>query len=953
MNFFDIIIKRTTNFSLQSYENNKKDPLNFFNNNDLFQLALLISSDSLYQDIKKNKREKTESALFKYYSRAHLNPTPFGLFSSVGKVFWGERTEIYKTSDIELSVTHDNLFLSSEQNKVLKDNWINLKYSINPTIHFLINNKIAFYNSKEKKNDKLETSYIELDYDDDLKYLLETFNTKFDISEVCDNLIAEGFERNEIESYLLELLDIGFFVEDFLFDSYSKKLENSSPLYFSNLISNKNHQIKSSKEVEFFRGQYLNEQNAFFKNSGSNTFSHSINSYDFESGKINIKIKEMVKKYIDLTVAYNFENRPVTEKINIFRSQIAKNNNDGFIPLTKIFNPYSGINYSDIETNSEIKLHEDILHKIMGSDQKEIYLNLPLSENLDNKKRKLPATFSIVLEILKCKRTGNEVVYIRAMGGGSALNLISRFDEVNKELCSDIVQYEKECNENKILADINCIGNFRSINISPKEQLHEYCLPINTSYEKKLNPIFLSDLYLNLENGRMRLVSKTHQKEILPRKISAINPKLSDSDIYKFLCNLEIYNNEIYGINFDFNSYKSFKPYISRIYLENNVLLHPAQLLLIDDGYTFEEFKIYFTEKISKFEFSKNVILYDLKGNLNIDSSKNADVKKIYDALKARNYFYVSENIYELFNPSVENELGNYAHELIVSVKNSAYQKENFTSEIIIKDFTAKNIPVSSDWMYFEVYCNSYADNDILKSIYIDLYLQNKINEFYFVHYDNNGRVLRLRFKTDSFDNKINIIEFVDNLKLKNTIEKYQILSYEPEVYRYGGPELMRCAEFIFSLDSLDFIENVVLKDLDKDDTIIIAVLKIINYLELMGFDNDQMIEYCENCIQGFSEEFELTASLRNEFNEAYSRIKLIISKYEYDSFLKTDAIGEKLSFNLKEAAISHTSYCWLIIHMSMNRHFKENQRRNEFKSYYLAKCYLNQLKFKKLANCA
>ena len=951
MNFFDIIIKRATNFSLQSYEINKKDPLDFFDNNDLFQLAVLISSRSLYQDIKKNKRSKTESSLSKYYSRAHLNPTPFGLFSSIGKVKWGKQTKISKTSAIRLSVTHDNLFLSSQKNKSLKEDWMLLKYSINPTVHFPSDNKIAFYNSKGKENDKIESSYVELDCDDELKWLINAFNAKPALSEIFNELAIQGFEENQIEIYLWELLDIGFFIEDFLFNPYSKKLENNTPSYLSGLISSKNHQINSREEVQLFTSQYLKEQDAFLKNSDSGNFSHSINSYDFELGEISCEIKGMINRYIDLTVSYNYENRPITERINALRSKIAENNNDGFIPITKIFNPYSGISYSEIETSSEAKLHDDILNLLMGSDKKEAFLHLPLLKEHEKRKRKLPATFSVIIEILKCKATQKEMIYIRALGGGSALNLISRFTDVNQELCRDIVQYEKESNGNKILADINCIGNFRSINISPNGQLHEHCLPINTSYGQNLNPIFISDLYINMENGKLRLVSKSHQKEVLPRKISAINPKLSDSEMYKFFCNLEMYDNEIYGINFDFNSYRCFKPHIARIYLDSSILLHPAQLLLIDDNYNFEEFKVYFRERILKFEFTKIVIFYDLKGNLTIDSSNDGDMNKIYDGLKARKHFYVSENIYELFSPAVESESGNYAHELIVSVKNTSYQKDEFFGDIAIKDYPAENMPILSDWMYFEVYCNSYADSEILKSIHNELHLKNKFTEFYFVHYESKGRVLRLRFKTDSLENKTSIIGFIDHLKLKNTISRYQILMYEPEIHRYGGPELMRSAECIFGLDSLDFIENVVLKDLDKNDAIIVAVLKIINYLELIGYDNDQMIDYCENCIETFSNEFELTADLRKEFNEQYARIKLYMGKYEYDSFVKDAIFKKKLSLQLEQSTISIASYSWLIIHMSMNRHFAENQRKNEFKSYYLAKCYLNQLKFKKLAN--
>ncbi|WP_173968519.1 thiopeptide-type bacteriocin biosynthesis protein, partial [Flavobacterium collinsii] len=875
MKFFNTIIKRATNFPLQSYDTNKNDVINFFHKNDLFQLSVLISSSSLYQDVKKNKREKTEISLAKYYARAHFNPTPFGLFSSVGVANWGTVTELSKSKKIRLSVSHDNLFLSLKKNKEIIKNWSSFEYSINPSLHFLSQKKIGFYNSKPKEFDKIEVNFVELDYDEDLKWLLEQFKIKPDINSLLNQLIEQGFEKEDVEEYLFQLIDTGLFIEDFLFNPYCKKLENNTVPYLSDLINKKYILISDNKDIKLFNSQYIQEQDLFFKENDSERFSHSINSFEIQAGYVNENIKSVVQKYIDFVLTYNSNTKPITGKINEFIAKISDRYNEGFVSISTIFNPFSGITYQDDNSDYVLKLHQDIFCKVIASNETELFLNLPPATDIDEKRKSLPLTFNVLLEVLKCKKTNTEIVFIRGLGGESALNIISRFGEINSELCEEITAYEKECNKNKILADINCVGNFRSINISPKEQIYDYCIPINTSYKGSKNPIFVSDIYVNLEGGKFRLVSKEHQKEIKPKKVSAINSKVSDSNLYKFLCDFAVYNEEIYGISFNFNSYACFRDFIPRIYLETNVLLSPAQLLLVNSNYNFEEFKLYFLEKISKFEFTKTLNFSDSKGNSIIDTSKDEELKIIYDNLKTRDYFYVSENIYELFNPAVEDNLGNYAHELIISVKNSYYQPQEFSNnDVVITNYNRKNTPILSDWLYFEISCNSYADNDILKSIYTDLYLNGKFTAFFFIHYENNGRVLRLRFKTDLIENKNDVIEFIDNLKIKNIIKKYHILPYEPEIYRYGGPELMRCAEYIFNLDSKDLIENVIQRDLNKDDSSIVSILKIINYLDLLGYSKEAMIDFCKNSIQKFSKEFDFTTQLRKNFNEDYSRIR-------------------------------------------------------------------------------
>jgi thiopeptide-type bacteriocin biosynthesis protein len=188
----------------------------------------------------------------------------------------------------------------------------------------------------------------------------------------------------------------------------------------------------------------------------------------------------------------------------------------------------------------------------------------------------------------------------------------------------------------------------------------------------------------------------------------------------------------------------------------------------------------------------------------------------------------------------------------------------------------------------------------------------------------------------------------VHDLKVKKIIGNYVILPYDQETHRYGGIELMEFAETIFDLDTKDLLSTIIEKDLSVDSIRKISILKIKNYLEFFGYSIDEMIEYCENCIVNFSKEFELNSQLRKELNKEFSEIKFKISTYEYVSFLNDNLLKNNLLAQLEKSNYHLKSYSWLIIHMSMNRHFKDKQRYNEFKSYYFTKCYLNQIKFKK-----
>lgn len=949
MIFFDTIVKRVANFSIQSYEENKHDLIKFFNTNELFNLCVLTASGTLHSDINKNKSEKTEGSLSNYFARAHTNPTPFSVFNSVGIMKWGSTTDIKKTSRLDLTVKYDNLFISSKIIEDFDNNWKYLSYCCNPSIHFLNDQKIGFYKSKNQENNQIEISYTEIDFDEDLIWLLDQFKDCKKINLVVEELILQGFDSNEVEDFLKQTIETGVIIETFLFDPYTDKLNNLYSPYSSKLIEQNNYLLNTKDDIINFGKTYISELNSFFDANRPKDF-YAINCFEAEKkGTLDINTQDKIKKFIDFSIHYNKQTSVKNNNLEKFINKVQDKYNDGFIPFNTIFNPYSGIGYNDIKSDIDLKLHEDILLKVLSSTENSLYLNLPIEENIDIKSAKLPATFSVILETLICKNSGESLIYMRSLGYTSALDIISRFSDVTQQACQEVINYEKDVHNSKIIADINCIGNFRSINVAPTAQRYDYCLPINTAYTTDSNPILLSDIYIHLHGNTLSLVSKKHQKQILPKKVSAINHKLLNSNIYSFLSDFEKYNQEIYPVNFNFNLYKILLPYVPRIYLEKGILLYPAQILLVFNCNNLNEFKNYLLEKIKKHSFSQKIIYNDMHREIVLDVKNHGNITMLFEKLKTKRHFYISEFIYDFFNPQIIKDNENFAHELVVSVKNPHYTRKSIDySKMNITHVESKNTAVVSDWLYIELFCNEEADVEIFNKIYNNIILKNKTNQFFFVKYSNPERQLRFRFKTNSIDNKQFIISTVHDLKLRNIISKYHILPYNQETNRYGGKEMMSLSETIFDLDSIDFLKNIVSKSLSEIDMKIIAVLKIKYYLYFFNFPLQDAIDYCENCVVNFSKEFELTAQLRKDFNKEYADIKVNILKYQYESIFKDDVFKREYHNQLKVSNSEFSTVSWSTIHMSMNRHFANNQRFNEFKTYYLTKCYLNQLKFTK-----
>jgi thiopeptide-type bacteriocin biosynthesis protein len=951
MIFFDTIVKRVTNFSVQSYDKNREHKIHFFKNNLMFQLSILASSRSLYEDVGKNKINKIENSLSKYFIRAHFNPTPFGVFNSVGVMKWGDSTLIRKDKGLTVSTKYDNLFLSKQIRKDFPDNWLNSYYCLNPTIHFLNKSKISFYKSDIESTEKIGEKYVEIDYDEDLGWLMSKFERREKLSVILEEIVSDGFERIDVEVYLKNVIECGLIIEYFIFFPYAEKLEKVNPNIFSNLIEKKWHRLKDSHEIDSFIKEYLKEQNTFFKiENSSEKYSHAINTFDKEEGHLDLVFQEKIKRFIDFTIHYNSHSSHKNDVLNKFIGKISEFYNDGFIPINKVFNPYSGLNYTSLKTSYDLKLDNAILHKILAGSTEDIYLDLPFNSNLEIKREKMPASFTILAEVLMCKKSKNKILYIKSLGMNSALNIISRFTDITNKVSQEIVDYEKEMNKDKILADINCIGGFRGVNISARKQFYDFTIPINSSFKNNSNPILLSDIFIHLHGGKISLVSQKHRKQVLPKITTAINPNLSDSELYKFLCDFECYNQEIYGVSFDFNSYTYYKPYIPRIYLEKDILLSPAQILLVDNDFTLEEFVSYMSDTFNFYNFSRLINLSEKKGQLVLDTEDKNDQILIYKRLKDKKKFYVSESLYDSFDPQIVNEENeNFPHELVLSIKNTEYKRNNYFYDNI-EEISNKedNMPLISDWLYLEIFSNSYSTKDILKHVSEIISSLENIDSFFFVNYYNPDKCLRLRFKTTCKKDKEYVISKIHELKNASIIIKYHILPYDQEIHRYGGIKLMQLAEYIFKLDSYNVLENMINVEIEDDAIKSMAILKIKNYLEIFNYSLDEMISHCENSINMFEKEFNLTSDLRKSFNKEYQDIKFKIEDLEDNNFLDDEVIKKSIEKAFLEEKYTKYNYVPSIIHMSMNRHFDDNHRFNEFKSYYLTKLYLNQIKFKK-----
>ncbi|AXT57444.1 hypothetical protein D1815_17445 [Aquimarina sp. AD1] len=944
ISFLKQVVVRSNNFSIDNYRVNHKDILGFYNTNDLFKLSVLIASYDLHDNLKINN--KTRKTLSKYFKRAHFNPVPFGIFSSVGIIpFNTEETIINKNNNLIIDSCYDNFLLNKISIKTLDENIDSYKFYPNPSIRLFDNNRMGFERSLFKESGYLETKYIELDYDDDINFIL----TKFYSGKTIDDVLFEltkinDYDEDSIKSYLLQLFDIGMIISDKFLFPYNKEIKtgNLKSEFLSNFAKRpitKNQDL--SPIIKSIENDFKNLKNEL----GDYSKAFSTTSFSSFNGGINRRIQKSLIKYIQFSLV-NSKHTPINDKLKKFGNKFYHTFCDGLTPLNKVFDSNYGMNYEDLESKPN-KFSRDILAQLCIQSNDDLILqtdnNTLKNEAIIPKELK---TFGVIFEILECKKSKKQICYIKSMGGANGLNLITRFNNTTEELCREVAGFEKSNYKDSVLAEINLVPQARAINILARKKYYDYSISVNTVPTDDRN-IQLKDLFLHFDGNDFHLYSKSLKKTVVPRLTSAIDYSKISNLVYQFLCDLQYQNAEIYSLSFDLNNHIDLLiPFVPRIFLDEYTLLYPSQLLLTAGDYNdFEEFKTVLFKKLDQYKIEKNLVIPDSKGNLIIEISNNEDLMILYKSLNKHRILYVSELIYNSYDSIVQNEeKEGLSHELLSVVKNKVnYQRKqpNFNRFLFEKDYIT-NASLISDWFCIEIYCNTSIECDIIQKFSVF----TEILDFFFVRYNYPNNHIRFRFKIDSEDfvRRKKIMNIVDFLVKNSWITTYKIVPYLQELNRYGGKELLKLTETIFIADSKDYINR--LSRNEEQNEMMIGVNRILYYFEKFELNINDKIKLCEYNIRAFSSELKLNSKQKKDI---MSKVRNL--QDDFRIFHHSFDVPKDFFIMINEGFLNSDKnrkydYITSLIHMSLNRHFKNKQRLHEYKSYLNASYYLKKQKF-------
>jgi hypothetical protein len=667
--------------------------------------AIRLASPELMQEFDKytlnpsaysnEKIVNLEISLLKYIARISSRATPFGLFAgcTTGKI--SNETNVLLKED---STTHTQfdmqfwiaLLQKLGQNKSLRKQ---LLYFPNSSLYMIgdfyryveyryVNKKREHNISSVRKNTFLEIiienskrgSKIEdlansiIDSESEREEAIAFIEELIDNQVLVSNLEAAVTGRNDIERALTILKNCKFIENEFVILKDIVNTVNSLNKPISLNKSNITHIENKVKELKIvFEEKYLLQTDLYTK-TATNTLNKSV-------------VKRLTKV---ITFLGNIQDLDINTNLQNFKKAFQKRYENKEMPLSLVLDTETGIGYlqnsglndsNPILDNFSISKVQNIEKQEFWSPkdyilEKKLQLCIANQENsiilmeqdfnkLNEENRKLPATFSAMIEVLK--DNDKEILVLDSLGNFSASKLIGRFCNGNQEinlLANEIIEKEQVFNKNAIMVEIAHIPESRTGNILRRPILRTFEIPyLSNSTLPKENQIEIDDLMVSVTHNKIILRSKKLNKEIIPCLSNAHNYMSNTLPIYQFLCELQGQN--IKPIHkFDYGILKNHYNYFPRV-LYKDVILAKAKWLITEDELktvsSFNDFELWRNKK----QLPKYVNIINGDNTLLLDLEKEICFKLLKKTLKSK-YKITLEEFLFVENSIVKNEQENY-----------------------------------------------------------------------------------------------------------------------------------------------------------------------------------------------------------------------------------------------------------------------------------------------------
>lgn len=987
-----------------------------------FITAIYLASPELYHEWKRSytepftpeKTARLNRSIIKYFIRATSNCIPFGLFASYSLVDIKQHTAPKEFPDhtIYANINTDYIYLiiaTLHTNPLIKSK---LRYFVNNTLYQLGDHYRYVAADISGKTESRNYVLTSVEMDDVLRIILDECKKESKTrKELIDLLIlsVEDVTEEDASGYIDELIDsyiLNSSLDICLNDqSPIKQVYNFLQFHFKEKTGNEHLDeiMNGIKQIICsFDNVDLNNIDIPFCNSIEDIVK-KITHHNGKKSIVNADLKNnspvyehnfevdkfTVLKCIGLLSIFSTRNphRSLSSFKNLYdfkKAFIARYGEDREVPFLQALDNECGIGYiqnlgstvtfSDLIDDLPLIYKESGFSNLYSDKQMDAFwLNIFLKALKDNKTSidlqqedisefedrasHLAGTFPVLY-----RKYGDKLHMISA-GGGSATHYLGRFSSNDEQLAAfseEITSMEDNIFFHKISAEVLHTATNKAGNVSNRNIKRNYEIPILTRTTGHADVINPEDILISINNGRILLKSKKHNKEIVPFLSCAQNYHWDTLPYYHLLCDLQSqYRPNLLSLDFSTLIHDHFT-FIPRVVYGDKIILSAAtwkikksEFINIsnkEQALLFEEFLMY----RRKWNIPRYINLIENGHDLLLDMENEYMLDILFEKLNKKGTVIINECLYD-----IDSLQPCYASEFNISVYTKPEREILNDNEIVTaqKPVQERFIP-GNEWMYYKIYTGTHtADNlliDAISTIAEELKEEKLIDQWFFIRYNDPDFHLRVRFHVISGDQ--NKIIRVVNKTIQpycncGLIWKLDISTYERELNRYALNNI-EISETLFWHDSEMVIKLIkALKESKAEELIWLYCIKCIDdLLQAFNFSLNDKLNIMQELATAFGNEFKIKKEAKIKISDKFRNNNTLLDKIMNNEGnaelnevishrnrlirpLAADLLKKVHHQKIRDLVISH-------IHMHVNRMIRSNPRLHELVLYGILEKY-------------
>ena len=900
----------------------------------------LLERIALWRDKPDSKQgKKVAQALLKYFIRMCSRPTPFGLFSGIHCGEVGNETALISGPHVDdkRSTRLDIFYLSA-----LKEHFVkhasrsdSLKYKPNSS-HYYVAEQCRYIETY-LSDDNMQYRLSAVESDEYFKFALHSARSGVSFNELVTLFCTQypDASQEEVEQYIQDLIDesvlqaqiplplTGESPDSALLKSLQAIDAHDTADHLATALAQVAHiDAKKNADIAAYKQIFAHLSELPVKVQENKLFQSDVYRH-FEQCQLGDTELNRLKQQLELLAGLSAP--PTGGVLTEFMAQFNARFEGQFVPLDVILDDESGIGISD-ETGYDAPLiaglplankHTQAGPAAPPSSLLETLvdeaLSLPanraktcvvlkskeLKSKVTNKAvlKQMPSSFAAMLSIFE-DASHNPIVKFNGCYGPSSANLLGRFCHLEPTLKNQVVaqlQKEQAHSPDVIFAEVVHMPEGRPGNVIARPHLRDYEI-VFMADSSLPDPyqITLSDLYVWVEGQQVKLWSKRLNKQVVPRLSSAHNYSARSLSAYKFLCMLQHQSGS--APNFHMPQSTARSAFVPRLMLDNLILsektwrIERSQLQAVVKNGRFDREVL--AALMEKYQLDAQVC-YAMGDNvLQLDLTHPDMFEILLAETKNNPRVELKEVLSNHYQSRVSDAQGNhYNNELIVPFFNpNAAQHTHFTDQPLANinaEPIKRRFSAGSQWLSLKIYSGNSLVEQLLSEQLLPMIEQQShlYDKWFFIRYSDPDWHLRLRFFGEPqvlCGQLLPLLnQMLDPMIESGELHKVELMTYEREVERYGGPESMALVESLFMFDSA-FIAKVcaLIEECGESLRWRAALLYTDSLLTLFNYSSEQKLSLISGLREGFGKEFGDSSALRKQLGNRFR---------EYETTLEDD----------------------------------------------------------------